>query len=306
MRTWIFAGIGECMIELSGAGDRLYRQGFAGDTFNTTWTVKGVCGSKGGRARYVSAVGDDRLSDEFCKFVGAAGIETEHVRRLPGGRMGLYMIHLDGHERSFSYWRETAAAKRLAEDAMALDEALFDVDCAYFSGITLAILPPESRERLFDSLGKVRARGGMVAFDPNVRPRLWSNPAEMRTATAAGYAAASIALPTWPDEEPIFGDGSMEALADRALAAGCGEVVVKAGPDACLVATSADRAVVPAVRVDNPVDTTGAGDSFNAGYLAARLDRAEPPAAAERGHLVASRVIGIRGALAPLDVLGSL
>lgn len=304
--AWIFAAVGECMIELSGAGDHLYRQGFAGDSFNTAWTVRGLAPAGEGVVRYVTAVGDDRLSDEFAGFVLAAGIDATHVRRIAGGRMGLYMIHLDGHERSFSYWRETAAARRLADDPAALEAAFADVDCAYFSGITLAILAPDARARLLAALAGARARGAMVAFDPNVRPRLWASEAEMRAATAAGYAAASVALPTWPDEEAMFADGSMDALADRALAAGCAEVVVKAGPEPCLVADAGGRVRVPAVAVERPVDTTGAGDSFNAGYLAARLAGLDPASAARRGHAVAARVIGVRGALAPPEMLAGL
>ena len=259
MASNVFASIGECMVELSSAGEGLYRRGFAGDTLNTAWYVRALTSPAEREVRYVSAVGDDRLSDDMLGFLSAAGIEVGAVRRVPGRTVGLYMITLDGYERSFTYWRDTSAAKLLAADAEALERALDGVACAYFSGITLAILAPEHREILFSALARVRRAGGMVAFDPNVRPRLWPDVATMKAGLEAGYRAASVALPTYPDEADLFGDGSIEACAERVLGYGADEVAVKNGADPCLVVsaeTGLPGRLVPGIVVEAPVDTT--------------------------------------------------
>lgn len=301
----VFASIGECMVELSSVGDGLYRRGFAGDTFNTAWTLRALIDPGAVRVRYVTCLGDDALSDELFRFIGAAGIEPA-VRRVPGRAAGLYMITLDGHERSFSYWRESSAAKLLAEDGPALAQALEGVDCAYLSGITLAILPPEHRRVLLDALGVVRNRGGTVAFDANIRPQLWPDRATLRAGIEAGYRAATIALPTFPDERDLFGDASIEACARRISGYGISEVVVKNGADPALILADGEVSAIPAERVADPVDTTGAGDSFNAGYLAARLGGARPIEASRRGHRVAARVIQSRGGLVEMGALRAL
>jgi 2-dehydro-3-deoxygluconokinase len=301
----VFASIGECMVELSPAENGLYRRGFAGDTFNTAWTLRALTDPQAVRVRYVTCLGDDALSDELLRFIGAAGIEPA-VRRLPDRTPGLYMITLDGHERSFFYWRDNSAARLLVEDGEALATALEDVDCAYLSGITLAILPPEHRRKLLDALSALRNRGGIIAFDANIRPRLWPDHATLRAGIEAGCRAATLALPTFSDEHDLFNDLSVEACARRIADYGVPEVVVKDGADPALVLAAGEIRRIPAEPVAHPLDTTGAGDSFNAGYLAARLGGAGPVEAAECGHRVAAHVIQSYGALVEMTALKAL
>lgn len=304
--TRTFASVGECMVELSLVGERTYRQGFAGDTFNTAWYLRALTAPSDWSVRYVTAFGDDVFSSEMRAFMEAAGIDTGCSPKIAGRPAGLYAIHLTGAERAFSYWRETSAARLLAADAAGLARAFSDVSAVYFSGITLAILSPDHRKTLFDALAAVRARGGVVAFDPNVRLRLWSSTADLSAALVEAYRVATIALPTWPDEQAVFGDPDAAAFLARISALGVPEIVLKAGAAPCLVRSEEGTAEIPAIEVGNPVDTTGAGDSFNAGYLAARLSGASPAEAAAAGHRVASHVIGVRGALAPMAEIAGL
>lgn len=302
-----FASIGECMVELAPQADGLYRRGFAGDTLNTAWYLRALLGSRQSLVKYVTGVGTDALSDEMVDFIARAGIDTSAAERIAGRTVGLYLITLNGAERSFTYWRNESAAKLLASVGARLDAALADVDVAYFSGITLAILSPEHRRTLFASLAKVRARGGQVVFDPNLRPRLWPDLATMAAAVIEGYRAATIALPTSPDDAELYGDADAVGTADRIAALGVEEIIVKAGADPTLVRAGGLDAWVAAERVDHPVDTTGAGDSFNAGYLAARLAGGRSPAEAVRhGHAVAARVIQARGALIDMGLVADL
>lgn len=302
-----FASIGECMVELAPQADGLYQRGFAGDTLNTAWYLRALLDREQSLVKYVTAVGTDALSDEMVRFIANAGIETSAIERIADRTVGLYLITLNGAERSFTYWRNESAAKLLASVGPRLDVALADIDVAYFSGITLAILSPEHRRTLFKSLAKVRARGGHVVFDPNLRLRLWPDRATMAAAIIEGYRAATIALPTSPDDAELYGDADALGTADRISALGVDEIIVKAGADPTLVRAGGLDAWVAAERVDQPVDTTGAGDSFNAGYLAARLAGGRSAAEAVRhGHLVASRVIQARGALIDMGLVADL
>ncbi|MBS1183358.1 MAG: kdgK 2 [Proteobacteria bacterium] len=302
-----FASIGECMVELAPQAGGLYRRGFAGDTLNTAWYLRALLDRRHALVKYVTGVGADTLSDEMVNFIAAAGIETSAIERIAGRTVGLYLITLTGAERSFTYWRNESAAKLVASVGARLDVALADVDVAYFSGITLAILSAEHRRTLFQSLAKVRARGGAVVFDPNLRPRLWPDRASMAAAITEGYRAATIALPTSPDDAELYGDADATGTADRIAAFGVEEIIVKAGADPTLVRAGGVDTWVAAERVDDPVDTTGAGDSFNAGYLAARLAGGLAPAdAARHGHAVAARVIQARGALIDMGLVADL
>jgi 2-dehydro-3-deoxygluconokinase len=237
------AAIGECMLELSARQGGDWRMGFAGDTFNTLWAMRALL-PQDVAADYVSAFGDDPFSRDQIAFFRDHGIGIAASPVIPGARPGLYAITLTGAERSFTYWRADAAARRLADDPAALRGSLQGRRLAYFSGITLAILEPAARATLFAALKSVRAEGTTVAFDPNYRPRLWPSPEAAREAISAAVAVADIALPTFPDELALFGDATPSATAERLAKAGVGEIVVKDGEAPALVAAAGETTSV--------------------------------------------------------------
>ena len=296
------AAIGECMLELSGSGGADWRMGFAGDTLNTLWAMKALAGD-GRQANYVSAFGDDPFSRDQIAFLEKNGIGIAASPLIAGARPGLYAITLDGAERSFTYWRSDSAARQLASDPVALARSLANQSLVYFSGITLAILAPADRKVLMQAVATARAGGATIAFDANYRPRLWASVEEARAVVTEALALCDIALPTFPDEEMLFGDSSPEATAKRLAAAGVAEIVVKNGEHAALLCCGDATETIPAQGVTDPVDTTGAGDSFNGSYLAARLGGQSPADAVRSAHRVAAAVVQVRGALAPHETL---
>ncbi|WP_265517986.1 sugar kinase [Nitratireductor luteus] len=297
------ASIGECMLELSGGsqtGD--WKLGYAGDTFNTLWALRALTPDET-PADYVSAFGDDPFSQQQIAFFRQHDIGTAASPVIPGARPGLYAITLDGAERSFTYWRSDAAARRLADDTNALAKSLENRQLIYFSGITLAVLSEAGRSILVNALKQARVGGSLIAFDPNYRPRLWPSPDAARGAIAKALEVTDIALPTFPDEAELFGDATPADTARRLAEAGIGEIAVKNGDKSTLLLFEGKTAEIPVEPVSNPVDTTGAGDSFNGGYLAARLADDTPDGAAGRAHRVAAACIKVHGALAPFEVL---
>lgn len=296
------ASVGECMLELSGGADGTWRMGHAGDTFNTLWALRALTPDDT-LADYISAFGDDPFSSEQKSFFAAHGIGTGASPVIEGGRPGLYAIALDGAERSFTYWRSDSAARHLADDPQALRKSLSDRSLIYFSGITLAILEESARANLIEAIAQARESGSRIAFDPNYRPRLWSSPEKARAATEAALAVSDIALPTLPDEAQLYGDTDKKATAQRLRRAGVNEIAVKDGSDPTHLSCESAETAIPAIEVARPVDTTGAGDSFNGAYLAARLAGDRPEEAVRRAHRVAAAVIQVHGALAPFEVL---
>lgn len=297
------ACIGECMIELfedaaSGPGTMLRTWG--GDTLNSAVYLARELAEGQARVHYVTVLGDDPYSAEMLEGWVSEGIDTGLTERLPGALPGLYMIRVDERgEREFLYWRDRAAARQLfitghAERTLA---ELAGFDWLYFSGITLAILGPAGRGKLMDLCRVVRERGGQVVFDSNFRPRLWPDRQEARDEIGKAWRHASIALPTFEDEAGLFGDGNAAATVARLRDAGCAEIVVKRGADPCVVALNGEISEVVAQPVSRVVDSTAAGDSFNAAYIAARIAGRLPNEAAKAGHALAARVIGQRGAI---------
>lgn len=291
--------LGECMVEMAPTDAGTYTRGFAGDTFNTAWYARKILPSDWA-VSYGSCIGADAVSDEMAAFMHDEQIDTSALRRVSDRTVGLYMISLRNGERSFSYWRSQSAAKMLAADPVWLDGILADRRMIHFSAITLAILPPPDRKTLCDALAKARAAGSLISFDTNLRPRLWESPEAMRDGVGLGASVADIVLPSFDEETSLWKDQSAQESVARYRDHGAGVVVVKdgAGPVTLWSRTKGLRAL-PAEPVARVVDTTAAGDSFAAGFLAHLAMGREEDDAVRQAAALAAWVIQARGALVP-------
>ncbi|MFN3721564.1 MAG: sugar kinase [Paracoccaceae bacterium] len=291
--------IGECMVELASTASGDYARGFAGDTFNTAWYARRLLPADWTVA-YGSCIGTDAVSDEMATFIAGEGIDTTVLRRLPDRTVGLYMISLRDGERSFSYWRGQSAAKCLAEDPDWLASTLHGRSIIHFSAITLAILSPDHRHALCAALGLARANGSQIAFDTNLRPRLWNGADDMRAGVMLGASVADIVLPSFDEETALWGDQTAEDTIARYRTAGATRVVVKDGSGpVTLWSQGHGIRQHTATPVDQVVDTTAAGDSFAGGFLAHLAMGQTDDFAVEKAMALAAKVIQARGALVP-------
>lgn len=295
------ACIGECMVEISlppeGAGET--RLSFAGDTANVAIYLRRAAPT-GTEVAYVTAVGDDVLSQRMTTFLAGHGLDVSLIERRAGKAPGLYAISLDASgERSFTYWRGDSAARTLFDPAEAVTfDRLRGFRIIYLSGISLAVLSSRARAGLRAFLAEYRAAGGQVAFDSNYRPRLWPDVETARAEIGALWAMTDIALPSVDDEMALWGDPDAEAVLRRVIAAGAKRGALKRGAEGPLSIGWAGP--LPAFPAESRVvDTTAAGDSFNGAFLAALLVGAPPPDCLLAGHMLASRVIRYPGAIIP-------
>jgi 2-dehydro-3-deoxygluconokinase len=291
--------VGEVMVELARGADNRYGLSFGGDTFNTAVYLARA----GIAAAYATALGDDPYSDRLMSLAAAENVNGDLIMRVPGRMPGLYLIETDDKgERKFYYWRDTSPARELFElpDWARIAEALLSARLVYFTGVTLSLYSNTGLGRFLAALELARKQGVIVAFDGNFRPRGWKGDlARTRTVFTEALKRVDIALPTFEDEAMLWGDANPEATVARLQAFGIGEIVVKNGSESALVADKSGREYVPVPQVVDPVDTTAAGDSFNGGYLAARLKGEAPVAAAQAAHTLAAEKIRHRGAIMP-------
>ncbi|WP_265436025.1 2-dehydro-3-deoxygluconokinase [Aeromonas media] len=295
------AVIGECMIELSESKAGIVRH-FGGDTLNTAVYLARTNPELA--VSYVTALGTDTMSDAMLTQWQQEGVHTELVQRLVHKLPGLYLIETDARgERTFHYWRSDAAARYWlqGEHAGSICQQLQHVDWLYLSGISLAILPPADRASLLQQLALCRAAGVKIAFDNNYRPRLWESKEAAQQAYRAMLALTDIAFLTLDDEFSLWGDSQEAQTLARTLGLGVGEIVIKRGAEPCLIVQGERQDEVPAMSLtrERVIDTTAAGDSFSAGYLATRLAGSAASEAAHHAHLLAGTVIQHRGAIIP-------
>jgi 2-dehydro-3-deoxygluconokinase len=294
--------LGECMIEFSPDKDGRYVAGFGGDTLNTAMYLA----RSGVPVDYITALGDDPFSDQMIAEWQHEGIGTSRVLRVSGQVPGLYIIRrTDEGERSFYYWRDNAPVRKLFElkQAGAVLDNLQHYTWLYLSGITLSLFARGHLAALLALLDRARAAGCRIAFDGNYRRQGWPDQAEAQRAFNETLARVDLALPTLDDETALFGDENADACIARLQRLGVAEIVIKRGGDPCVIATRDGTTQVAAQTGIVPVDTTAAGDSFNAGYLAGRIAGMPTAQAASQGHRLAGAVIQHRGAIIPRSAM---
>lgn len=291
--------VGEVMIELARGDDGRFSLAYGGDTFNTAVYLARA----GIEVAYATALGDDPYSARILDLAAAEGVASDLVIRVPGRMPGLYLIETDDKgEREFQYWRDTSPARDLFDlpGWGMVAESLLAARLVYFSGVTLSLYSNTGLGRFLAVLEVAREKGVKVAFDSNYRPRGWrGDTSRARTIYAEALKRVDIALPSFDDEAVLWGDASPEVTATRLSAFGIGEIVIKNGADDVLVVTKDVREWVPIPQAVDPVDTTAAGDSFNAAYLAARLKGEAAEAAVGAAHRLAGEKIRHRGAIMP-------
>lgn len=302
------AVIGECMVELKKVSGNL-EQGFGGDTLNTAVYLSRLTKANGVVTSYVTGLGRDPFSLAMLNAWKGEALNTDMVYLSEDKLPGIYAIETsDDGERSFFYWRNDSAAKYWMHglEPSQLASELSKHQTLYLSGISLAILPKEYRQKLIDALTICRKNGSKVVFDNNYRPTLWGDRAEAQQCYSRILTITDIALLTYDDEVMLWGDETEKQTIARSQQFGVTEIVVKRGPEACLVVTDKGLQAVAANLVENVVDTTAAGDSFSAGYLAKRLSGGDPIQAAKAGHALAGSVIQFRGAIIPRDAMPTI
>lgn len=296
--------IGECMLELSSKAEDNQNSAlgmilnYGGDTINTAVYLARA----GINVSYITALGDDTMSDWLIEQWTEEQIDCSLVRRQDNSVPGMYMINVDDQgERSFLYWRKDSPASRLFDDAALTDQLFTQVSkfgYAYLSGISLAILNDQARQRLISALRAYKEGGGKIIFDGNYRPKLWQDTTTAKQAYLALYAMSDIVLPTLEDEQQLFGVSSAEEVLQMLIQLGVKEAVIKMGGSGCLSYFDERSELVSSEKV-TPIDTTAAGDSFNAGYLAARIRETSTLDACIAGHKLAAQVIQYKGAILP-------
>lgn len=302
--------IGECMIELNGSPFAEMWQTYGGDSLNTATYLARVSSRDEVDVQYISALGMDNLSNGMLARWQQEGINTTAVLRDEKRQPGLYLIQLDEQgERTFLYWRNQSAARYLLQHSdypLALAQ-LEQADMVYLSGISLAILPEQDRLTLIQQLEQLSKKGIQIIFDSNYRPALWDCSEQTREIYSALYPLIDVALVTFDDEQALWQDQNAEASIKRLKSQGVKTVVVKQGKQGAIFETcSSEGGNVPTQPIHNVVDSTSAGDAFNAGFLAGYLQGKDMYSCCQQGNQLAGIVIQHKGAIIPAAAMQNL
>ena len=293
--------LGECMVELRKAEANTLIQSFAGDTYNTAVYLKRSFIDI--QTSYVTAIGKDSISDEMLAAFESEELDTRFVFREQNRVPGLYLIDTDEHgERSFTYWRDTSAAKKVVQH---IDDDVLSYlaggDVLFFSGVSLAVIDAEDREKFWQQVNYLSSVGVKIIFDPNYRPRMWQSPQQAKEEFEKAFTAANMLLPGIEDFEQLYGIDSVSKLTQFLAGFDIEEVIIKNGSASVTSIVKGELQEHSITPVTNVVDTTSAGDAFNGAYLGARLIGQNVSRAIEFASAAAGFVIQHKGAITPAE-----
>ncbi|AUH34737.1 sugar kinase [Paracoccus tegillarcae] len=284
--------LGEPMMEFNQQPDGSYRSGHGGDTANCAVAAA----RQGAQVGMLTHLGKDTFGDSFLQLWHSEGVDTSTVRQVVDAHTGIYFVTHgpDGHE--FSYLRAGSAASRMTPADLPTD-ALAGTKILHVSGISQAI-SASCADTVFAAMQQVRAAGGMVSYDSNLRLKLWPL-TRARAVTHAAMAECDIALPGMDDAEQLTGLSDPNAIADFYLNLGAKIVALTLGAAGSLVATPERRERVGGRKV-KAVDATGAGDTFDGAFLARIAAGDDPFAAARYANAAAALATQEYGAIEPM------
>ncbi len=258
--------LGEPMVEFNQTGEnggRSYLQGFGGDTSNFAIAAA----RQGARVGYLSAVGDDPYGRSLRALWDAEGVDHGGVRTDPAAFTAIYFVTHDAQGHHFSFFRAGSAASRMVPADLPLAR-IRQARCLHVSGISLAI-STSACDTVYAAVEAARAAGVLVSFDTNLRLKLWTL-ARARAVMTDLMRLADICLPSYDDVTALTGLTDPDAIVDRCLSLGARDVALKMGGEGALVASASERHRLPP-RACQPVDATGAGDTFGGAFVARRL-----------------------------------
>lgn len=294
MQAIDIVSVGEPMIEFNQTrpGEPNYLQGFGGDTSNMIIAAA----RSGARTAYVTRLGDDAFGRMFLALWQAEGVDTRAVAVDPHAHTAVYFVTHGPQGHVFSYLRAHSAASRMRPDDLPLD-LLRAARFVQASGISMAI-SPSACDAVLAAFETARAAGAKVAFDSNLRLKLWPL-ARARALIGAAAALADYFFPSIEDARALSGLEDAGAIVDWAHGLGAKAVFLKLGAEGVVASDGARRERFAGFKV-NAVDATGAGDCF-CGAALARLAAGDSPFDAARyANAAAALATTGFGAVAPL------
>ena len=287
--------LGEAMIEFNAAraaDARTWLQGFGGDTSNMAIAAARL----GARTGYVTRVGNDAFGRQLLALWRDEGVAVDGVTVDDDAPTGVYFVAHGAQGHEFSYLRNGSAASRMTPAALPL-AVLRATHVLHLSAISQAI-SSSACDACFAAIDVARAAGARIAYDTNLRLKLWPL-ARAKAVILETLRMADWALPGLDDVKLLFDDADPARIVDACHALGCGIVVLKLGRDGCIVSDGERRERIAAVSVD-AVDATGAGDCFDGAFAARMVAGDDAFAAARYANRAAALATTGYGAVAPL------
>jgi sugar/nucleoside kinase (ribokinase family) len=225
----------------------------------------------GHSAGIIGAVGRDEFGERTLRRLDLDGVDISFisVHEEYATAVAFVSYRKDG-SRKFLYHIPHAAAGHLR---MPSQKRLSDVELFHVMGCSLMV-SPEVRELILNTARRVKKKGGLVSFDPNIRVELLKSE-DLEKVITGILELADILLPGEKEFLQITGEGTVESAAECLFQKGLSTIVIKRGREGAILIDRERQIHAEPIRI-NEVDPTGAGDAFDAGFLCGYLEGLRP------------------------------
>ena len=287
--------IGEAMIEISNIKNSLYNQSFAGDTLNFC----NYLDKKKLNAFFLSAIGKSKISQSLLDFIKSKNISTKYIKQINQFEVGLYLIkNKDNGEKQFFYWRDESAAKQYFNniDFLNLYKELKNFDYIYFSGITLSIIHISKLNNFIKLLKLLKSKKIKIVFDFNIRPSRW-NKKNLNIFLDSVLKYVDICFLSGEDMNYWKNKNNIKSYEQIVRKYKLKHSIFRKNAKFTYVFLNKTRYVFKNKLLKTVVDTSGAGDGFNAAYLSNFIVNNDPVLALKAGSSLGSKIVMKKGAI---------
>ena len=287
--------IGEAMIEISNIKNSLYNQSFAGDTLNFC----NYLDKKKLNAFFLSAIGKSEINQSLLNFVKSKKISTKYIKQFNQFELGLYLIkNKDNGEKQFFYWRDESAAKQYFNniDFLNLYKELKNFDYIYFSGITLSIIHISKLNNFIKLLNLLKSKKIKIVFDFNIRPSRW-NKKNLNNFFDSVLKFVDICFLSGEDMNYWKNKNDIKSYEQIVQKYNIKHSIFRKNAKFTYVFLNKTRYVFKNKLLKTVVDTSGAGDGFNAAYLSNFIVNNDPVLALKAGSSLGSKIVMKKGAI---------
>ena len=283
------------MIEISNKKNNLYNQSFAGDTLNFC----NYLDKKNLNAFFLSAIGNSGINQSFLKFVKSKLISTKLIKQINQYEIGLYLIeNKNNGEKQFFYWRDESAAKQYFNniDFLNLYKELKHFDYIYFSGITLSIIDISKLNNFIKLLRLLKSKKIKLVFDFNIRPSRW-NKKNLNKFLDSVLKFVDICFLSGEDMNFWKNKNNIKSYEQIIRKYKIKHSIFRKNAKITYVFLNKIKYVFRNKLIKKVVDTSGAGDGFNAAYLSNFIVHKDPVLALKAGSSLGSKIIMKKGAI---------
>ncbi|HJF72978.1 MAG TPA: sugar kinase [Gallibacterium anatis] len=268
-----------------------FSKGVAGAELNVATGIARL----GFNVSWISKIGKDSFGRTILNYLNKENINSDFVKIDSTHRTGFQLKsklkNMNG-DPEVEYFRRGSAASYLS---IADLDKVINTKFLHITGIA-----PALSDNCFDVaeylINQVRSKSGIITFDPNLRPVLWKNEDIMREKINYLASKSDIVLPGVNEGKILTGYDSNEDIANFYIKNGAKKVIIKLGKKGAYFRDSiGNEGTVPAVKVDNIIDTVGAGDAFAVGVISALLENKTLEQAAKRGNFFGALAIQFPG-----------